>query len=129
MDRGPVTGGSRLLTPTQEESSEEESDAQPETNGETFKLVLRSNITKDITLTVRPTTKCGAIVKGFLKAAGLTDKYPNTTPAKPTKGRKGKNAGATNVPQLMIDGEKMNPDSEIADADLEDGDMVEVVGL
>ncbi|KAE9393859.1 hypothetical protein BT96DRAFT_209293 [Gymnopus androsaceus JB14] len=42
-----------------------------------FKLVLRSGLTsRDITLNVRSATKCGAIVKAFLKKAGLEEKYP-----------------------------------------------------
>jgi len=129
VERGPPAAGGRPLTPTQEEDTDESSDEKSEASGDTFKLVLRSKIGKDITLTVRPTTKCGAIIKGFLRVAGLTDQYPNTTPAKPARGRKGKNAATINYPQLMVDGEKMNPESEIGDADLEDGDMVEVFGL
>lgn len=66
---------------------------------------------KNITLVVRPTTTCGAIVKAFLKKAGL-------------KSRK-KGDGVS----LMVDGDKMAAESEIAEADLDDGDMIEVVGL
>jgi len=104
--------------------SSDESEAES-VGGDKFKLVLRSAVAKDITLTVRPTTTCGAIVKAFLKEAKLTDKYPitGTTPAK-----KGKKKG-TAEPMLKIDGDSMLPTAPIGDADLEDGDMVEVVGL
>lgn len=84
--------------------------------------MLRSAVTEDksINLTVRPTTTCRAIVKAFLKAAGLSDQY--------TASSKNKKAGQA-MPQLMIDGDKMADDMEIGEADLDDGDLVEVVGL
>jgi hypothetical protein len=92
-----------------------------------FKLTLRSALTsKDITLTVRPTTTCGAIVKAFLKSAGLSDRYPGL-------GQTPKRGGMTmekgKGPMLCLDGDKLDSASEIGDADLEDGDLVEVVGL
>lgn len=101
-----------------------------------FKLVLRSALTsKDITLNVRSTTKCGAIVNAFLKKAGLTEKYPalsadGSSLQKKTKSKRGV-AGSTinNVPKLSIDGDKVGNDIEIGDYDLEEGDMVEVVDL
>jgi hypothetical protein len=87
--------------------------------GEKFKLILRSAITtKDITLTVRPTTTCGAIVNAFLNSAGLTSRYPNVARKKGAAG-----------PVLQIDGDKMKPSDAIGDAGLEDGDCVDVVGL
>ncbi|TFK52234.1 hypothetical protein OE88DRAFT_1657374 [Heliocybe sulcata] len=106
--------------------SDAESESGAESQGDSddkFKLVLRSAITsKGITLTVRPTTTCAAIVKAFLKSAGLADKYPE---GKSTKGRKKGGDG----PRLVVDGDKMDPTSPISEADLEDGDQVEVVGL
>jgi hypothetical protein len=33
------------------------------------------------------------------------------------------------VPMLCLDGDKLDPGSEIGDAELEDGDLIEVVGL
>lgn len=33
------------------------------------------------------------------------------------------------MPHLMVDGDKMTDDMEIGEADLDDGDLVEVVGL
>lgn len=110
---GDVATNSRAGTQDLSESEEETS------QGEKFKLILRSTQTpKDISLTVRSTTTCGAIVKAFLKSAGLSDKYAGQTPK---KGKEG--------PRLCVDGDKMDPGSQIGDADLEDGDMVEVVGL
>jgi hypothetical protein len=105
---------------TQANESETES-----AGGDTFKLILRSAVTtKDITLTVRPTTTCGAIVKAFLRTANLIDKYPDGgTPS----GKKAKKGIAR--PILAVDGENMSPTAPIGDADLEDGDMIEVVGL
>ncbi|KAJ4491206.1 hypothetical protein C8J55DRAFT_556793 [Lentinula edodes] len=104
-----------------------------------FKLVLRSALTsKDITLNVRSTTKCGAIVNAFLKKAGLMEKYPALSDSaadgsslqKKTKSRRSV-AGSTinKVPKLSIDGDKVGNDIEIGDYDLEEGDMVEVVDL
>ncbi|KZT09216.1 uncharacterized protein LAESUDRAFT_647021 [Laetiporus sulphureus 93-53] len=99
--------------------SEEEQDDK-------MKLTLRSAETKDISLTVRPTTTCVAILKAFLKKAGIADQYPGISASpKNSRGRK----GTTNVPALVIDGEKLSPASQIGDADVEDGDLVEVVGL
>ncbi|KAF8073910.1 hypothetical protein FPV67DRAFT_1621405 [Lyophyllum atratum] len=117
--------------------SQEQQDAESDAEGETFKLILRSTISaKDITLTVRPTTKCGAIVKAFLKKAGVAEQYPNVFVADggraaPKKAAKrGKKAVvAEKDPRLCVDGDKMGNDVEISEADLEDGDLVEVVGL
>lgn len=103
------------------EDGESESDAQSvadDDDGEVFKLVVRSGVTKDVTLKVRPTTSCGAIVKAFLKRAGIADKYPG-----------GKNPRGKGEPRLMVDGEHMSPETLISEADLEDGDQVEVDGL
>lgn len=76
---------------------------------DTFKLTLQSG-SHSITVTVRPTTKCSSIVSTFVKKLNL--------PA-----AKAKNAF------IEVDGEKMNPGSEIGDADLEDGDQVDIGGL
>jgi len=104
------------------------SDAEPidSHDSQKFKLTLRSALnSKDVTLTVRPTTTCGAIIKAFLKSAGLSDKYPGLGSGQTPKkgGVKGK------TPMLCLDGDKLDPGSEIGEADLEDGDLVEVVGL
>ena len=90
-----------------------------------MKLTFRSAVTKSITLTVRPTTKCSVILNAFLKRAGMADKV-SISPVK--KGKKSK-AGVFTGPALMVDGDKLDPDSTIGSADLEDGDLVEVVGL
>ncbi|KAI0822059.1 hypothetical protein BC628DRAFT_1412599 [Trametes gibbosa] len=107
-------------------SEHEHKDEKP---ADTIRLVVRSERTKgrDISLLVRPTTKCGAIVRAFLKKAGLEAEYPADAPAGKTRGR-GKAPAAKN-PALCVDGEKMGPETEIGDADLEDGDQVDVVGL
>lgn len=96
---------------------------------DTVRLVVRSERTKgrDISLLVRPTTKCGVIVRAFLKKAGLEAEYPEDAPAGKARGR-GK-AAPTKTPALCVDGEKMSPETEIGEADLEDGDQVDVVGL
>lgn len=84
---------------------------------------------------MRPTTKCGSIVKAFLKKHGIADQYPGVfadAPTKPGKrgGRKSKgNVAVEKDPRLHIDGEKMDNQTPIGDMDLEDGDMIEVVGL
>ncbi|KAI0747372.1 hypothetical protein C8Q74DRAFT_1369329 [Fomes fomentarius] len=93
----------------------------------TFHLFVRSARTpKDISLLVRPSTKCGAIVRAFLQKAGLAAEYVNAAPA---TGRGRGKAAAVKVPALSVDGDRMDPETEIGEADLEDGDQVEVVGL
>ena len=99
------------------------SDAESDSECDTFKLVVRSVIAKDITLTVRPTTKCGAIVKAFLKKAGMADNYPAVF------GVAGRKKNGSKDPRLCVDGDKMGNGDEISEADLEDGDQVEIVGL
>ncbi|KAI9512389.1 hypothetical protein F5148DRAFT_1273703 [Russula earlei] len=104
--------------PGSAEGDGSESDAQSNgDDGDVFKLVIRSGVTKDVTLKVRPTTSCGAIVQAFLKRAGIADKYP--------AGKKFRKRG----PRLMVDGEYMDPETPISEAELEDGDQVEVGGL
>lgn len=138
--RSPSPGLATEPALTQSEEGESDSDDDDGVQeagaggaSDTFKLTLRSAKTqKDIVLTVRPSTKCGSIVKAFLKKAGLADKYlEESTSAKSNpkkRGRKSLVVVATG-PNLMVDGDKMNNDTEIGEADLEDGDMVEVVGL
>lgn len=121
-------------TPAPDELSDTEippsqnTETASDADGDTFKLILRSAISKDITLTVRPTTKCEAIVKAFLKRVGIEAQYPEVFN---TKGVGTKNRGSKGQkdPRLCIDGDKMGNDVEIGDADLDDGDLVEVVGL
>ena len=120
------------LPPTQEETEgASEAESAVSDKDDKFKIILRSKGNKDITLTVRPTTKCGAIVKAFLKNAGLTDKYPGAgeVGGASTNKRGRKNAPPSGGPWLMIDGDKMANHVEIGEADLEDGDMVDVTGL
>ncbi|KAG1906540.1 uncharacterized protein F5891DRAFT_1002779 [Suillus fuscotomentosus] len=112
--QAPKAAQSSKNSPSPERESDSESEAES-TGGDKIKLVFRSAATEEnVNLTVRPTTTCGVIVKAFLKAAGLSDQYPQTAQA---------------MPQLMVDGDKMADDMEIGEADLDDGDLVEVVGL
>ena len=114
-----------LEEPEPEPGPDAGAESAPEDEDDKFRLTLRSGKTKDITVTVRPTTTCEAIVRAFLKKAGLADQYPNVKAPAAKKGR-GK---APEGPKLMVDGDKLDPSSMIGDADLEDGDLVEVVGL
>jgi hypothetical protein len=108
-------------------------DTTPAADGK-FKLVIRSGITtKDISIAVRPTTTCGAIIKGFVKAALMHDaslgpKLGLKLGGKPADMEKGMEKILKKA-RLVMDGERMDNDAEIGDADLEDGDMVEVSGL
>ncbi|KAI9465518.1 hypothetical protein BJY52DRAFT_586407 [Lactarius psammicola] len=121
----PVAGSSTSWTPPPggTEDGESESDVQSiaEEDDDIFKLVVRSGVTKDVTLKVRPTTNCGAIVKAFLRRAGIADKYP--------EGKSSRKKSAVGGPRLMIDGDQMDPNTPISETDLEDGDQVEVTGL
>ncbi len=137
-------GNSSYQTNSQTQTQESDADSEVEL-GEKFKVVLRSAVTgaNTINLVVRRTTKCGAIVKAFLKKAGLEEVYPElfeNSGSNTGNSRKGrKSSGRTQAgtsgrasgknPQLCIDGEKQDNNAVIGDADLEDGDMVEVVGL
>ncbi|GBE83033.1 hypothetical protein BKA93DRAFT_764316 [Sparassis latifolia] len=116
----------RSPSPTLDES-EADSAAESGTEDDKFRLTVRSTKAKDIVLTVRPTTACGAIVKAFLKKAGLAEQYGAAgTPAK--KGKRGKPAPPAGA-YLVVDGDRMDPASGIGEADLDDGDLVEVAGL
>jgi hypothetical protein len=100
-----------------------ESLMESEDDEDKFKLILRSGGYKDITVTVRPTTKCEAILREFMRRSGL-----EAPMSLANRGQKGK-GGAGKGPALVVDGERLDPGSEIGRAELEDGDMVEVVGL
>lgn len=128
----------------EEDDEEDDYDAggaaeESESEGDKFKLVLRSTLTtgRDVHLTVRSTTTCGAIVKAFLKNAGLADQYPGfmggaaaaATPKKAAGRRKSAAVPVEKIPQLCVDGDKVGNNSPIGDMDLEDGDIVDVVGL
>ncbi|KAI0338870.1 hypothetical protein BDW22DRAFT_1432089 [Trametopsis cervina] len=105
----PADTGRESVAPSEGENDPEDDD--------TLKITLRAASLKSLTLTVRQTTKCSAVLKAFIKHHKLTDKYPDS----PSKNKGG--------PALMVDGDRLNPESEISATDLEDGDMVEVVGL
>lgn len=88
-------------------SDTEDAPSQPNT----FRLLVRSRLTSaPIALTVRTTATCGAIVRAFIKKTGL-------------------DANKANKAKIVVDGDKMDDNTEIGDADLEDGDMVDVDGL
>jgi len=124
--------GSRAITTEGEESGEGSSDADSigDAAEDTFKLTLRSAKTpKDIILTVRPQTKCGAILKAYLRKAGLANEYLEYD-----AGARGRNRGRRSViiasgPRLVVDGDKLDNEVEIREADVEDGDIIEVTGL
>lgn len=116
-----------------------QSDAEDEDDNK-FKITLKSIVTgnKEIVLTVRPTTKCGNILRKFLEKAGLKAEYPqvfsDTPAAPPPKARRGRGKAAAPAPtakdpRLCVDGDKLDNEDPISVAELEDGDMVEVVGL
>ncbi|KAI0667739.1 hypothetical protein C8Q78DRAFT_1052335 [Trametes maxima] len=107
-------------------SSPKQQDDKP---SDTFHIKVLSGRTEgEITLLVRPTTKCGAIVCAFLKKAGLEAEY-SANPTAPQGRKRGKAAAAVKVPALSIEGDKMDPETEIGEADLVDGEQVEIVGL
>jgi len=124
--------GLRATTPEGEESGEGSSDMDSigDAAEDTFKLTLRSVKTpKGIVLTVRPQTKCGAILKAYLRKAGLANEY-----LEHDTGAKSRNRGRRSViiasgPRLVVDGDKLDNEVEIREADVEDGDIIEVNGL
>ena len=74
---------------------------------DTFKLTVRSR-SHNITLVVRPTTKCGTVVSTFLQRAGLP---------------------ASEKARMLLDGDALDPETLLEDTDLEDGDVVDVSGV
>lgn len=80
-----------------------------------FKITVRAP-DLSIPLNVRPTTTCGKIVRAFL-AIMVKQGGPTLSPKKMSQVR------------LYVDGEKQDPDTPISDCDLEDGDIVEIIGL
>jgi len=124
--------GSCLATAEGEESGEASSDTGSigGTAEDTFRLTIRSMKTpKGIVLTVRPQTKCGAILKAYLRKAGLAHEYLEYD-----AGARGRNRGRRSViiasgPRLVVDGDKLDNEVEIREADVEDGDIIEVTGL
>lgn len=113
-EASPAASEEDFAAPSEADSDDED----------TLKITLRSASTKPLSLTVRKTTKVGAIIKAFLKHHALTAQY-----ASPVKGQGKKGKNKASGPALVVDGDKLNPDDEIGGADLDDGDMVEVVGL
>lgn len=106
------------------------SDSTGNATEDTFKLTLRSVKTpKGIVLTVRPQTKCGAIVKAYLRKAGLASEYLEYDASTGVRNRGRRSVIIASGPQLVIDGDKLDNGAEIREADVEDGDIVEVAGL
>lgn len=97
---------------------------------DTFKLTIRSIKTpKGIILTVRPQTKCGAIVRAYLRKAGLADEYLGYDAGTTDRNRGRRSIIISSGPRLVVDGDKLDNEVEIKETDLEDGDIVEITGL
>jgi len=125
-------GAPLTITAEDEENGEGSSDTDGigDAAEDTFKLTLRSVKTpKGIVLTVRPQTKCGAILKAYLRKAGLAKEYLEYDTD--TRGRKRgrRSVVIASGPQLVVDGDKLDNEVEIREADVEDGDIIEVAGL
>lgn len=133
-DTDGADGGMDIASDDDEPDSFTAPPAVPDTDkeeddGEKLKLTLRSKkTTQDIVLVVRPTTTCGAIVRAFLKKAGLADEYPAVMSGSTSSTKKKRGVQPTD-PRIYIEGDKMGNEVEIGEADVEDGDMVEVGGL
>lgn len=92
--------------------------------GDKIKLILRAANLPDASIVVKQATLCETIVLVFLKKAGIEDRYqPSGQTANSKKGK------LKPFPQLCVDGDRLDGRSEISMADLEDGDLVDVVGL
>lgn len=127
-----VPSGSRATTDEGEESGEGSSDTGSvgDVAEDTFKLTLRSVKTpKGVILTVRPQTKCGSIVKAYLRKAGLANEYLEYETSTRSRNRGRRSVIIPSGPRLVVDGEKLDNEVEIREADVEDGDIVEVTGL
>jgi hypothetical protein len=124
--------GSRATTVEGEESEEGSSDTGSTGGGaeDTFKLTLRSVKTpKGIVLTVRPQTKCGAIVKAYLRKVGIANEYLEYDTNARARNRGRRSVIIASGPRLVVDGDKLDNEVEIREADVEDGDILEVAGL
>lgn len=123
--------GSRAKTAEDDESGDGSSDGGgiEDVAEDTFKLTLRSLKTpKGVVLIVRPQTKCGAIVKAYLRKTGLANDYLEyDTSTNRKRGRR--SIIIASGPRLVVDGDKLDNEIEIREADVEDGDIVEVAGL
>ncbi|GJJ15743.1 hypothetical protein Clacol_010021 [Clathrus columnatus] len=100
---------------SEREESSPPSEVAADDSDEKFKIIVRA-ADLSVPLTVRPTTTCGKIVRAFLAIMVKQGK-----PALPTK--------KANQVRLYVDGEKQDPNAPISDCDLEDGDIVEIIGL
>ena len=157
-----VTHSSKMSSDLLSRLPQGESDAESQSDDGRFKIILRSGkVAKDITLIVRPTTKCSSIVKTYIKKVGLTEQYPHVfeeaaaedpaalesrvrgrrRPGGRGRGRE-KGGGVSKTattsmpdlsrlsdPRIWVDGDKMDNNATIGEAGLDDGDMVDIVGL
>jgi len=124
--------GSRVTTVEGEESGEASSDADSIGGAaeDTFRLTLRSTKTpKGIVLTVRPQTKCGAILKAYLRKIGLANEYLEYDTGARSRNRGRRSVVIASGPRLVVDGDKLDNEVEIREAEVEDGDIIEVAGL
>jgi hypothetical protein len=80
-------------------------------------------------LTVRPQTKCGSIVKAYLRKVGLANEYLEYGTSTRVRNRGRRSVIIASGPRLVIDGDKLDNEVEIREADVEDGDIIEVMGL
>jgi len=127
-----VPSGSRATVDESEESGEGSSDTGSigDVADDTFKLTLRSvKSPKGVVLTVRPQTKCGSIVKAYLRKVGLANEYLEYGTSTRVRNRGRRSVIIASGPRLVIDGDKLDNEVEIREADVEDGDIIEVMGL
>lgn len=92
------------------------SQSESETQEDTFKLSVRSGST-EISVRVRPATTCGAIVASFVKRTSGKNGRAKVSAAKAKSAR------------IEFDGEKMQPETTVGGMELEDGDVIDIVGL
>lgn len=89
--------------------SESETSKVEDDQSDRIKLHIRAG-NQTIIMSVKSTTKCKSIIETFLRKTG-------------------RSASASKSARLRVDGEKLDPESEIGEMDLEDGDLVDVVGI
>ena len=94
----------------------------------TFDEAFLSRIHVALHFSELPRDARARIWRAFLKKAGLEAQYP-VGGAPLAKGRGRGKTAPSKIPSLSVDGDKMGAETEIGEAELEDGDLVEVVGL
>lgn len=117
------------------EAETQEPGIESEDNDDLINIVIRSPTAEDVTLTIPHTTKCGEIVKAFLKKASIEGRYldlfddKGTMSADKRSGGKKKKNTLEKQPVLSVDGVEMANHAKISEAILFDGDFVDIVGL